>query len=249
VISAAEDGPDDRGARLLTADPHARRILLVEDDEDTRQLLAIALEAQGYGVIQARDADEGLAALRGGGFRMILTDYDLPGKTGAAMLREAGARGLVDGAATVVVTAHPEPEGVDDATLVRKPLDLEKFLLQVRRIFDAKPPSADGHRESEGPKAGAERVGLRLYISADSTPSLVARRNMERLLARLRAGEIDFEVFDLAVDPAQGDKDHIIFTPTLVKHRPYPRAWIVGDLADPTVVTDLFHMCGIEPVP
>ena len=88
-----------------------RRILLVEDDEDTRQLLAVALEAQAYEVSQAGDAEGGLEALRAGRFDMILTDYDLPGRTGAAMLREANALRLVDGAATLVVTAHPDPEG------------------------------------------------------------------------------------------------------------------------------------------
>src|SRR5882672_6966425 len=95
-----------------------RRLLLVEDDEDTRQLLAVALEAQAYDVTQAGDAEEGLEALRTTPFDMILTDYDLPGKTGAAMLREAGDRRLLHGAATLVVTAHPDPEGVEDATLI-----------------------------------------------------------------------------------------------------------------------------------
>jgi hypothetical protein len=55
-------------------------------------------------------------------------------------------------------------------------------------------------------------------------------------------------VFDLAVDPARAERDNVIFTPTLVKHRPPPQAWIVGDLGDPAVVSDLFHMCGIERV-
>jgi hypothetical protein len=41
----------------------------------------------------------------------------------------------------------------------------------------------------------------------------------------------------------------VVFTPTLVKRRPEPRAWILGDLSDPAVVTDLLHMCGIEPIP
>ena len=40
-----------------------------------------------------------------------------------------------------------------------------------------------------------------------------------------------------------------VFTPTLVKRRPEPRAWILGDLSDPSVLTDLLHMCGIEPRP
>ncbi|HEV7500687.1 MAG TPA: response regulator, partial [Vicinamibacteria bacterium] len=154
-----------------------RRILLVEDDEDTRQLLAVALEAQAYEVSQAGDAEGGLEALRAGRFDMILTDYDLPGRTGAAMLREANALRLVDGAATLVVTAHPDPEGVDETTLVRKPLDLEKFLHQVRRIFESMPAAVrPPARPSPAAPAPGERVELTLYISPASPPSLKARR-------------------------------------------------------------------------
>jgi hypothetical protein len=86
-----------------------------------------------------------------------------------------------------------------------------------------------------------------LYISPDSPPSLKAQRNMERLLRGFRAAEIAFEVLDVAQEPEGAEKDNVVFTPTLVKRRPEPRAWILGDLSDPAVVTDLLHMCGIEP--
>jgi CheY-like chemotaxis protein len=232
-----------------------RRILLVEDDEDTRQLLAVALEAQAYEVSQAGDAEGGLEALRAGRFDMILTDYDLPGRTGAAMLREANALRLVDGAATLVVTAHPDPEGVDETTLVRKPLDLEKFLHQVRRIFESMPAAVrlparpSPAAQAPAPADPGERVELTLYISPNSPPSLKARRNMEKLLEDFRVAQIGFEVLDLGRAPERAERDHVVFTPTLVKRQPEPRAWIVGDLSDPAVVTDLLHMCGIEPVP
>lgn len=187
-----------------------RRILLVEDDEDTRQLL------------------------------------------GVAMLREAHRAALLDGAATLVVTAHPDPEGVAEATLVHKPLDLEKFLLQVRRIFESRPrPAAPAAAalEPAPPTPTEGPVELTLYISPASPPSMKARRNMERLLDDLRAAAISFDVLDLAREPERAEKDKVVFTPTLVKRRPEPRAWILGDLSDPAVVADLLHMCGIEPIP
>lgn len=228
-----------------------RRILLVEDDEDTRQLLVVALAAQGYKVEEAADAEEGLKALRGGGFHLVLTDYDLPGKTGAAMLREAGADALLDGTSTLVVTAHPDPEGVEETTLVRKPLDLEKFLHQVRRIFDSRPEAAlpaPVPASRATPRAAApERVQLRLYVSPASPLSIKARRNLEKLLERFPAAEVAFDVFDLGSEPERAEKDNVVFTPTLVKRAPEPRAWILGDLSDPLVVADLVHMCGIGP--
>jgi CheY-like chemotaxis protein len=234
---------------LMAGNP-PRRILLVEDDEDTRQLLAVALEAQAYEVAQAGDAEDGLEALRKGRFDMILTDYDLPGKTGAAMLREANALRLVDGAATLVVTAHPDPEGVADASLVRKPLDLEKFLLKIRRIFESMSVRTVQASGSASSSDAAEAVGveLTLYISPTSPPSMKARRNMERLIADFPAARIGFEVLDLSREPERAESDNVVFTPTLVKRRPEPRAWFLGDLSDRRVVADILHMCGIEPV-
>jgi len=224
------------------------RILLVEDDEDIRQLLLVALQAQGYRVDQAADAEAGLSSLRRGPYDLILSDYDLPGKTGAAMLREAGAAGLLDDAATVVVTAHPEPEDVDDSTLVRKPLDLEKFLRQVRAIFDSRRAPRERRaapRPAASPPEARERVALRLYVSPASPPSVKARRNMEKLLERIGPVNVDFEVLDLALEPLRAETDNVVFTPTLVKHWPEPRVWILGDLSDPVVVGDLLHMCGV----
>jgi two-component system chemotaxis response regulator CheY len=236
-----------------------RKILLVEDDDDTRQLLAVALEAQGYSVTQAADAERGLVALRGGRFDMVLSDYDLPGKTGAAMLREAQHGGLLGGAATLIVTAHPDPVGVDETPLVRKPLDLEKFLLQVRRIFDsmpappepaaAQPPRAVSAPADGGSSAAAAlpRVELRLYVTPTSAASMKARRTMEKLLDSLHGCDVGFEVYDLALEPQRAEQDRVVFTPTLVKLGPEPRAWIVGDLSDPEVMADLIHMCGFDP--
>lgn len=227
------------------------RILLVEDDEDTRQLLAVALEAQAYEVTQAADAEEGLRALRAGRFDLILTDYDLPGKTGAAMLRDADALQLVHGAATLVVTAHPDPEGVEETTLVRKPLDLDKFLLKIRRIFESMSGTATRPRDAAPSAEAAEAadVELTLYISPTSPPSMKARRNIERMMAEFPAARIGFEVLDLAREPERAESDNVVFTPTLVKRHPEPRAWFLGDLSDRRVVADLLHMCGIEPFP
>lgn len=236
----------------MTSVPPKRRILLVEDDEDTRQLLAVALEAQAYDVTQAGDAEEGLEALRTTPFDMILTDYDLPGKTGAEMLREAGDLRLLHGAATLVVTAHPDPEGVEDSTLIRKPLDLEKFLLKIRRIFESlsvRPVPVPATASASSSRAAeAFAVELTLYISPTSPPSMKARRNMERMIADFPAAPIRFEVLDLAREPERAESDNVVFTPTLVKRRPEPRAWFLGDLSDRRVVADLLRMCGIEAI-
>lgn len=55
------------------------RVLLVEDDSATAELVRRTLERNGYSVDIAQGAQSGLAALRGnGGFDAVLLDYNLP---------------------------------------------------------------------------------------------------------------------------------------------------------------------------
>jgi CheY-like chemotaxis protein len=233
------------------------RILLVEDDEDTRQFMAVALGVRGYVVQEASSAEQALRFLREAHYDLLLTDYDMPGKTGAVMINEANAKGLLRETPALVITAHPQPEGVDGLDLVRKPLDIDRFLLQVAKILEPRRVAAAGSEPSPpapaadpgpAPQARAEgaRIELALYVSRLSPASLRARRNMDALLAGYDPRQVRFEVCDLALKPDEAERDRVIFTPTLVKRRPGPRAWVLGDLSDATVVMDLLTMCGVE---
>ena len=222
------------------------RILVVDDDEDTRQLIAFALGAHGYAVTEVADGMAALAALRDGRFHLVITDYDMPGLTGVEMLKRAIREGTLGGASSLIVTAHPEPRNVPQETaLLPKPLDLERLLVQVRMILSgraaAKAPAA---ASPEGGRHGPA-IELVLYISARSPASLKARHRMEEVLAEFDAGQVRFEVCDLFKHAASAEQDRVVFTPTLVKRRPAPRAWILGDLSADDVVRDLLTMCGV----
>ncbi len=64
-------------------------ILLVEDDEQTRQMLAFRLEYAGYAVTQAEDGNRALALLRQGPFDVVLLDIILGDVNGLEVLRVA----------------------------------------------------------------------------------------------------------------------------------------------------------------
>ena len=240
-----------RPAAAAPSSPIVRpaRILIVEDDEDTRQLLAIALGGEDYTVDQAASARQGLDLLRANVYDLVLTDYDLPGMTGSTMLKEATRQGLLKQAATFVVTAHPAPEGVGPAGVIRKPLDLPEFLKQVRHILvsmtgeptDAAPSARDTERPA------AAEVELVLYVSSDSPASLRARRHLESALSRFDPGRVRLEICDVAQDPARGEADHVVFTPTLVTRCGGVASWVLGDLGDGAMLMDLLHVCGLEP--
>jgi two-component system response regulator GlrR len=111
------------------------RILVVEDQEDVRRMLVMALEIEGHTVDEAASAADGLAHLEQKRYHLVLSDYAMPGGTGAWMLHEASSRGLMDNTVAVIITAHPDVRTMDDVPIIRKPLDLDHFLDQVRELL------------------------------------------------------------------------------------------------------------------
>src|SRR3954454_21246849 len=83
------------------------RILVVEDQDDVRRLLLTALEIEGHDVDEAANAVDGLQKIRRGRYDLILTDFAMPGGTGAWMLQQASVDGLLSNTVSLVVTAHP----------------------------------------------------------------------------------------------------------------------------------------------
>jgi hypothetical protein len=76
--------------------------------------------------------------------------------------------------------------------------------------------------------------------------STLARRNLERIIARVDPARIDCRIVDLRQHPLAGEADRIAFTPTLVKKHPGPRTWILGNLRNSEIVTDLLRASGID---
>lgn len=65
------------------------KILLVDDDTDSRMALASFLRIEGHQVTQAVDGDMGLHAFEmRGPFDVVVTDYQMPKKNGALLMSE-----------------------------------------------------------------------------------------------------------------------------------------------------------------
>jgi len=119
-----------------------RRILVVEDDFSTRHLLGVILNARGYEVALASDAEEGLRILREGKGKvnLILLDLLLPGASGIDFLRSRRQLDRTMQAPVIVVSAVQEIDalrpqlrelGASDA--VRKPFNMEQLLASVEK--------------------------------------------------------------------------------------------------------------------
>jgi DNA-binding response OmpR family regulator len=211
------------------------RVLLVDDDADLRELLALALSRDGWDTTQAGDAETGLNLLRQSGFDLVITDYELPDKTGGQLLLQAARERLLGRCAVLVVTGHPDPADVGSAPVIHKPFDIDALRAQVRHILEQSPRPAPA-------APGGPGVELVLYVARGSPASRLAERNVRRILEGSAAGHARLEVRDVAEHPAEAEADRILFVPTLVA-RCTPPVWMVGSLKNPAALLGVLALC------
>jgi two-component system response regulator GlrR len=240
----------ERREKVSASGQRRARILVVEDQEDVRRMLITALELEGHQVEEAADAVEGLKRLREARYNLVLSDYAMPGGTGTWMLHEATRQGLMNDTVALIVTAHPNVGDLRNIEVVNKPLDMDLFLDQVKRILAAS--GSDDHVDPGGQtmarrrRAEDHRIEFVLYVSSASPASIQARRNLERLLDGYAASQVKLSVCDLVREPLAGEADRVAFTPTLVKRYPEPRMWVLGNLRETALLEDLLRACGVE---
>ncbi len=118
--------------------PDPRVVLLVEDDESLRRILARHLRAYGYDVEEASSAEDAANELSSG-FRpdLIVLDINLPGDTGWDLLRNrafaaAGSPPVVVASAVAVRPRQLAEFGV--AGYLPKPFPLETLVDTVERL-------------------------------------------------------------------------------------------------------------------
>lgn len=142
-------GPDGRGAPRGYPGPMAR-LLLVEDDARATELVRTFLEREGYVVHAVGTGPEGLTALEGGGFDLVVLDWMLPGMDGVTVC--ARARAFFSGPILMLTARTDEVDqvvglevGADD--YLAKPVRPRVLLARVRALLRrAAPQASDDHR-------------------------------------------------------------------------------------------------------
>ncbi len=118
-------------------------LLLVEDRESLRTMLAETLSAEGWGVESVGTGDEAVRRLaEGRRYSVVLTDLKLPGADGLVVLDAALASDpslpvvVLTGYGTVETAVAAMKRGAAD--FLSKPVDPELLLLLVRRLVSAR---------------------------------------------------------------------------------------------------------------
>jgi signal transduction histidine kinase len=93
------------------------RLLVVEDDEDARDLLVATLSEEGAHVVTASSADEALSKLELARPDVLLSDIGLPGADGFALIRRVRERHGPESLPAIAFTAYSQAE---DRDLARK---------------------------------------------------------------------------------------------------------------------------------
>ena len=128
-------------------------VLVVDDDQATRDMLRLLLEDAGYAVLEAIDGESALAALRAANQGLVvLLDYRMPRMSGLDVLcvvaRDAG---LARRHAYVLVTVSPRLceehlkalAGVLQVPLIAKPFKMNVLLETVAQSAAALPPPSE----------------------------------------------------------------------------------------------------------
>ena len=107
-----------------------RRVLLVEDDPQLRELYRGALRAAGYAVAAVEDGTDALRQLEQSTPALVVLDLALPRLDGRDVNRELKARPETRNIPVVVVTgADISPDDAKDfACVCRKPCDAERLV-------------------------------------------------------------------------------------------------------------------------
>lgn len=112
------------------------QVLVVEDDNDIRELIADLVQSEGYSVETARNGLEALDFLKQSARKpcCILLDLMMPVMSGWEFLEVFHETDRLVTIPVVVVSGEPSARDLDVARIVKKPVAVEQLLGLVREF-------------------------------------------------------------------------------------------------------------------
>jgi len=113
------------------------RILVVDDDEGIRKVLARILEEEGYAVDSAKNGKEAIKKAKAKFYNLALIDIRLPDMEGTELLTKI--RDTTPKMRKIIITGYPSLQNAVKAlnqgahAYIMKPFDMEKVLATIKK--------------------------------------------------------------------------------------------------------------------
>lgn len=119
------------------------RILLVEDDTDTRYALSMLFELEGFEVIPAADGQEAYLLAASRQPDLIVTDINMPRVNGLELIRLIKRDGQLAGVPIVAMSAVEKQQlncamELGAVAAYQKPIEFDKFLSLIAKVVTAR---------------------------------------------------------------------------------------------------------------
>lgn len=120
-----------------------KSVLVVDDNQDVRDLVVHFLDSEGFHVFSASDGEKALAILNANSIDLVLLDVMMPGLSGLDVLKEirtGGNKKLLD-IPVMMITAKSSTEDIDRAlalganSYIVKPFRGNNIREKVHAIF------------------------------------------------------------------------------------------------------------------
>jgi CheY-like chemotaxis protein/two-component sensor histidine kinase len=146
LLPATAETPTEDAAQAERAPRGRERVLLVEDEDIVRKLLARTLRHQGYDGVEAAGPADALEQWRAGRSQVLVTDVVMPEMSGPELAQQL----LADrpGLKVVYMSGYASGSLAADVlnagdVFLQKPFRLDELGLKVREVLDASSPAAN----------------------------------------------------------------------------------------------------------
>ena len=121
----------------MTQENTEKKVLVADDEESITELVAFALELEGYVVIQAPDGPEALRLARDEHPDLAMVDVMMPGLDGREVSRRLKEDPATSSIPVLLFSAAPNPDLTEARAdgFMPKPFDINQLVDTVRRYI------------------------------------------------------------------------------------------------------------------
>ncbi len=127
----------------MTDNDKKNTVLIIEDEEDIRNLVSRILGLEGYRVLAAKSGESGLQITRGNEISLLILDLKLPGMDGWAVIKEMRGDASLSGVPIILFTAavnaleRAKAQKLANTYYLPKPVNVVTMKTLVKRILNS----------------------------------------------------------------------------------------------------------------